>query len=39
VLPLLATLAGISTLVIELFLVSAIPDPNSPVNASNTARL
>lgn len=38
-LPLLAIPAGLSALAIGLFLVSAIPDPSSPVNAANVARL
>ena len=37
--PLLAIPAGLSALAIGLFLISAIPDPNSPVNAANAARL
>jgi hypothetical protein len=38
-LPLLTIPAGISVLAIGLFLVSAIPDPNSPGTASIAARL
>ena len=37
--PLLAIPAGLSALAIGLFLLSAIPNPNSPVNAANVARL
>lgn len=37
--PLLVIPAGLSALAIGLFLISAIPDPNSPVNAANAARL
>ena len=38
-LPLLAIPAGLSALAIGQFLVSAIPDPNSPVKAANVTRL
>jgi hypothetical protein len=37
--PLLALPAALSALAIGLFLLSAIPDPNSPVSARNAARL
>jgi hypothetical protein len=38
-LPLLAIPVGFGALVIGLFVLASIPDPNSPVNASNAARL